>query len=175
MSAHHDTCNFCLGRWLPRNHAFRVVALDNDSPVSFLPEQDLKKQTALRLAQEQQQAQVVPGRTVARGVDPRTKHPVVTPQTLAARRKAATVPLVSQQTMPVHHYQRLHHHQQHHNPIPNEPPGMAPSYGAPQYYDQSQQGGKLNRSTNPRQEKFAEMSLAEYQNQVRPLDMGVCV
>ena len=125
--------------------------------------QDLKKQTALRLAQEQQQGQAIPGppTTAAVASDPRTKHPVVTPQTLAARRLASSMPHVNAQsvnreTTPVH-YQRLHHP---HNPmvhhIPNtadSSPGIVPAYGASSYYDQSPHVGKNPRGRNGRPAK----------------------
>ncbi|CAB9505579.1 expressed unknown protein [Seminavis robusta] len=135
--------------------------------------EDLKKQTAMRLAQEHHQ--VPPGvpKTAAVSGDPRTRHPVVTPQTLAARRIAAAAahaPSTSRD-VPVPHYQRLHHQQQHHSSpmvhhIPNtvDPPGM--SYGASPQYDQ---GANINknptRHKNPRQAKFAEMQMAEQHQQ----------
>lgn len=127
---------------------------------------DLKKQTALRLAQEQQQGQALPGppQTAAVAADPRTKHPVVTPQTLAARRLASSMshvnppPPVNREATPVH-YQRLHHHS---NPvvkhIPNAAdaaPALVPPYSSPNYYDLPPQGSKNTRAAgrNGRQAK----------------------
>lgn len=123
--------------------------------------EDLKKQTAIRLAQEQQQSQALPGppKTAAVASDPRTKHPVVTPQTLAARRMAAAASVNNNRAeaaAPLH-YQRLHHHNpmvHHHVVTPTEavPPQVMtpPFHGAPQGYHYDQATAAKNRNRNGR-------------------------
>lgn len=109
--------------------------------------QDLKKQTALRLAQEQHQGQGLSGSVHSETANPPTQpvdskgRPVVTPETLAARSHSA--PGFSNQQQAAasypHHYQRLHHH---HNAAGHQPNYGAEMSGTPNSYSGMPAGGR---------------------------------
>lgn len=122
--------------------------------------EDLKKQTAIRLAQEQQQSQALPGppKTAAVASDPRTKHPVVTPQTLAARRMAAAASVNNNRTdaaAPLHYQRLLHHNPMAHHHVVTPTDGVPPQVMTPPYHGASQgyhydQTAAKNRNRNGR-------------------------
>jgi hypothetical protein len=145
----------------------------------LLSEQDLKKQTAIRLAQEQQQSQGVPGAHPNLPV----AHAAVATQPLARNHGAASYipgaagsynPGASGRDPAPQHYQRL----QHHSPLIHQVPGsvdasvMHPSYSnTAHYYDQSQ----VHKSTRKKGSRHSANSMPTAQNVSFLLHNGVFV
>lgn len=109
-------------------------------------EQDLKKQTAQRLAQEQQQGQSLStsfsnsemGGPSALGFDSKVR-PVLTSEILAARSHSASSFSSREPTGAVSHPPHDYQHLRHQNPMVHSTPNLnvAQSYGSGRYYDQS--------------------------------------